>query len=72
MTPRAAPARIQLTKTEYRAHCRDYDGVCLACKEWSAGGVEPDVSEYECESCGESQVMGCEEALVLGHLEIIE
>jgi hypothetical protein len=39
--------------------------------EWTDGGVEPDAEEYECENCGEPQVMGAEQALLLGELDVI-
>jgi hypothetical protein len=39
-------------------------GVCLACGEEQTG-VEPDARNYECESCGERQVCGCEEILIM-------
>ena len=39
-------------------------GICLACGE-VAEGVEPDARKYRCESCGEHQVYGAEEALLL-------
>jgi hypothetical protein len=43
----------------------EYAGFCLACGE-QADGVEPDARNYECESCGESQVFGAEELLIMG------
>lgn len=42
----------------------DNSGFCLACGE-QAYGVEPDAREYECESCGEAQVCGAEECLIM-------
>ena len=38
-------------------------GICLACGE-EAWGVEPDAECYECESCGEHEVMGNENAVI--------
>lgn len=46
-------------------------GRCLACRA-EADGVEPDACEYECEGCGEAQVYGCEELLVMGLLRLSE
>jgi len=40
-------------------------GFCLSCGE-EADGCEPDAKEYECESCGEHQVYGAEEILIMG------
>ena len=43
----------------------DNVGFCLACKE-EADGCEPDAREYECESCGEREVYGASEILLMG------
>lgn len=40
-----------------------YLGFCKACGEL-AMGCEPDARNYECLSCGESQVFGAEELLI--------
>jgi predicted RNA-binding Zn-ribbon protein involved in translation (DUF1610 family) len=42
----------------------DYSGFCLSCGD-EADGVEPDAREYVCESCGESQVYGAPELLIM-------
>lgn len=42
----------------------DNPGFCLACGE-EAEGCEPDAEGYECETCGEAQVMGASELLFL-------
>jgi predicted RNA-binding Zn-ribbon protein involved in translation (DUF1610 family) len=48
-----------------RAATDDEDtGFCIACGE-EVSGVEPDAREYECESCGEHQVFGAEELLIM-------
>lgn len=39
-------------------------GFCLACGEQQEG-CEPDARGYECEACGENQVYGAEEILVM-------
>lgn len=63
---------IKITEKEYRAHCNAMDGVCLACKEFTTGGVEPDAENYECPMCGENEVFGTEQALMLEELDIID
>lgn len=40
-------------------------GFCRACGE-EAYGVEPDARNYPCESCGEHEVYGAEELLMMG------
>jgi len=39
-------------------------GFCLSCGE-DVEGVEPDAREYECEICGEHQVYGAIELLMM-------
>jgi hypothetical protein len=39
-------------------------GFCIACGK-EAMGCEPDAREYECESCGEHQVYGAQELLLM-------
>ena len=46
-------------------------GFCRSCVE-EQGGCEPDARNYECECCGERQVFGAEELLMIGGLEIEE
>ena len=62
---------LRLTVPEFQDHVNDYDGVCLACGEWSCGGVEPDAEAYECESCGAFEVVGAEQAMVMGEIRIV-
>lgn len=45
--------------------------MCRACKT-EAYGVEPDARKYLCESCGEKQVYGIEELLIIGEVKIVE
>jgi len=47
------------------------EGVCIECGA-EAYGVEPDAEGYQCESCGEQSVMGLENALFAGHIQIEE
>ena len=40
-------------------------GFCLACG-FQEDGVEPDARGYECDACGEAQVYGAEEIVLMG------
>lgn len=42
----------------------DNPGICLACGS-DQDGCEPDARKYECESCGEKQVYGASELLMM-------
>ena len=68
------PKRLVITcgMSEYMSHCSEMDGVCLACGEWSMGGVEPDASGYPCECCDAERVMGAENAMICGRVRITE
>jgi hypothetical protein len=57
---------------EYQEHCDSNDGICIHCGQWGCGGVEPDAEGYKCESCGKNGVMGAENALLMGVLDIDE
>lgn len=49
---------------EAYAQCLDNPGFCIACGA-EADGCEPDAREYACEMCGEDQVYGAEEVLMM-------
>lgn len=42
----------------------DNPGICLACGN-DQEGCEPDARKYECEACGERQVYGAEELIMM-------
>lgn len=46
------------------AQSDEYLGFCIACGN-EQDGCEPDARNYECEACGERQVFGAEELLVM-------
>lgn len=46
------------------------DGYCVNCQDiTNIGGVEGDAENYPCEMCGQNEVYGIEQALLLGLLE---
>ncbi len=56
---------------EYSEHRESYDGFCTGCDAVTVGGgVEPDARGYNCPVCGMNTVVGMEEALIDGLLEI--
>jgi hypothetical protein len=64
--------KFTCSESEYHQHVNDYDGICLKCGEWKFGSVEPDAEGYACEEedCRALAVMGAENAMIGGHLEI--
>jgi len=45
-------------------------GICSACGEVTAGGCEPDMVDGECEYCGAYAVIGFENALCCGIIDL--
>ncbi len=43
----------------------DYIGFCLECGE-EREACEPDARNYECDGCGEKQVFGASEIIMMG------
>lgn len=64
--------RAECTVAEFQEHSDSYDGFCIACGEWSCGGVEPDACGYTCEFCGEDRVYGASEILFMNLLDITD
>lgn len=60
----------QVRMSEFLEHTDRYDGICLACGFWTAGGVEPDAHHYACPACGARAVSGAEQALAGGDLSL--
>lgn len=56
---------------EYNDGCENYQGICLSCGAFR-DNVEPDAEEYECEECGAFEVMGLEQALLCGKIEVCD
>ena len=53
-----------MASVERRATTLDNPGFCLACG-LEADGCEPDARRYTCEGCGEKQVYGDEELILM-------
>ena len=59
-----------ISTEDFRQHREDNDGYCATCEEWTGEFCEFDASGDECPDCGEFTVYGCEEALVMGLIDI--
>lgn len=62
---------FKLTEESYRDLDDESGGFCRKCRE-VAYGVEPDACHYECESCGEEEVFGAAELLLMGDIVIVD
>jgi hypothetical protein len=64
--------RYRMTAGEYMQLHEDGAGICEACGRVQACGIEPDAEDYECEHYGEYAVLGMEEDLLRGRIEITQ
>ena len=62
---------IKLSYEEYKCAESDYTGYCRACGA-ERDSCEPDARNYECYECGENEVFGAPELLIMGELEITD
>ena len=67
MTPKAQ--LMKMTEDEYQHACDQMQGLCRFCC-YLAEGVEPDAEGYPCELCGQAEVIGLEQAFLLGFVVI--
>jgi len=63
---RREDCRPKISERRYREACREYEGWCTACGDFTTCEVEPDAVGYRCDCCDENTVMGAEEALLCG------
>lgn len=64
---------MKLTERRYHKLCASYAGYCEYCdKVTRSSGVEPDARGYDCPKCNKMGVMGMENALIEGCLEVTE
>jgi len=68
-------SKVTFTVEELLEAEESYEGFCLACGE-RRECCEPDACNYECEACGEHQVFGAQELILMGaivdesHIEV--
>jgi len=58
--------QVEVDEVDYQEAVDSYTGWCKVCKEFTRGSTEPDAEGYDCEKCGEKEVVGAEQALLLG------
>lgn len=67
-TPLKVPKPIPASRYE---HANDnYEGYCTVCREFTCEQVEPDAINRRCPSCDNASVMGAEEAVLMGEIEV--
>ena len=64
---------MKMPWSQFRHHCSDYDGYCSTCDEVTEfGGVEPDAEDRQCHKCEQDTVMGVEQAMLKGLIDVQE
>ena len=61
-----------VSENAYHEHAEAYEGYCTACKKWTAEGVEPDAEGCECPVCEQPTVLGAENAMAHGDVNVRE
>jgi hypothetical protein len=59
-----------ISASEYKEFCNDYMGFCTDCQDFTRECTEPDAEDYDCPECEQNTVVGTEQAMVLGLLDI--
>jgi len=60
----------EVSTEEYQDAVDSYIGWCTECKAFIRERTEPDADHYDCPTCGRMQVMGAEQALLVGEIEL--
>lgn len=64
---------MKMSVEDYENDVVEFNGYCKACdKVTTFGGVEADARGYECDVCHGKTVLGIEEAIMMGHIEVEE
>jgi Zn finger protein HypA/HybF involved in hydrogenase expression len=57
---------------EYQYATESYMGWCTTCKSFTRDSTEPDSEEYDCPVCEQNTVMGAEQALLCGAIDLVD
>ena len=61
---------MKIDTEHYQEMCDSYMGYCPDCQDFTCPNTEPDAYGYLCPECGEMEVMGTEQALLDGLIEL--
>jgi hypothetical protein len=61
----------QVSEVDYADATENYLGYCTECCEFTTSECEPDAEDYTCDSCEGNTVVGAENALIMGLIEIV-
>lgn len=60
----------QVTERTFQNACNAYKGFCTHCRKFTRRETEPDAENYDCPKCGQKKVVGAEQAMLLGEIEL--
>jgi Zn finger protein HypA/HybF involved in hydrogenase expression len=58
-----------IDESNYADATENYRGWCIDCKEFTRDNTEPDAENYDCPQCLQRNVVGAEQAMLLGLIE---
>lgn len=67
----AAPSKpVRVMESDYHDATENYRGWCPHCEEFTRDATEPDAEDYNCPGCDDRDVLGAEQALLCGFIEV--
>lgn len=63
---------VGVTREEYEEAVEAYTGWCPDCEDFTRACTEPDAEGYDCPICGENHVVGAEQAVLHGLIDVEE
>lgn len=60
---------VSFTEEDFRDMCDDYMGFCPDCGDFTRECTEPDAEHYDCPVCEKNNVVGAEQAVILGLID---
>ena len=60
----------EITEAELRQADNDSQGWCTSCEEFTRDCTEPDAEDYDCPKCEQNTVVGAQQALLMGAIDI--
>jgi hypothetical protein len=58
------------TEDDFKDMRDDYMGFCPDCCDFTRDCTEPDAEHYDCPDCEKNNVVGAEQALIMGLIDI--